>query len=89
MAFVPLLACSALGICWKELAPRAHDCCKSETPTPTKGCAALTVTVQPESVPAPAVMAAPPLPAPSLQVLIGPRFAPAFAAKAPPLVLRI
>lgn len=38
-----ILACSGLGLCWKQFVPRAHDCCERETAADARPCSSSVV----------------------------------------------
>ena len=85
-----ILACSALGLCWREFVTTSHDCCKEQTASaPAKSCASAVTSVTPFGLAAP--LAATLHEGPSLESLEHPLalFAATRPAKSPPLVLRI
>jgi hypothetical protein len=94
LALGSILACSGLGLCWRQFVRSPHDCCAKESPTaPVKSCAspaewrtAAVKIVPPSSVPVPAVMAEW---MPTSTPVHGASFAPSFPVKSPPLVLRL
>jgi len=91
LALVSLLACSGLGLCWKQFASRGHDCCEPETASPAKPCASAVEQGTPLKVLPPAVTV---LPVGEASVAAATEsmpfaFALVLAPKAPPLILRI
>lgn len=92
LALLAIVACSSLGICWKELAPRGHDCCERQgsRDAPAPGCASPTLhaSAVPLALPVAVVVSVPGLePVLAPPVLRAVRSAP--GTKAPPLILRI
>jgi hypothetical protein len=94
-ALIAILACSGLGLCWRQIARDAHDCCASEGVVATsssKACGSIVASEAAVKVLPPAVRPTPiahelllPFPgAPRAQGL-----APIVPPKAAPLVLRI
>ena len=92
-ALVAILACSGLGVCWRQLARDSHDCCtdRGALTENAKPCAAAVAseTVVKVVPPAGTVMTFPgPVPAwIAGTASIVPR--PAFLPESPPLVLRV
>jgi hypothetical protein len=92
LALGSILACSGLGLCWRQFVRSAHDCCASESPTaPARPCASPGGQTTVAKVVPPALAVMPILIdlAPTSQAATGSAFAPSFPAKSPPLVLRI
>jgi hypothetical protein len=93
LTLTTLLACSGLGVCWRQLARDAHDCCAKDTiASPAKPCASAVASEAIVELVPPAVTVAPfVLTAPTLEASLVARVAPfaAASAKSPPLVLRV
>jgi hypothetical protein len=95
VALVALLACSGLGLCWRQIARDAHDCCENSSSaiaTPTRACASVVASEASVKVIPPAVRTVPV----SFDLLVAMRStrvvevsAPTLPPKAAPLVLRI
>jgi hypothetical protein len=85
-----ILACSGLGLCWKQFVPRAHDCCERETAADARPCSSSVVKTTAVEVVMPAE-ALPFLATERFTALVPHRTAIAEprAAQSPPLVLRI
>ena len=92
-ALVAILACSSLGVCWRQFAHRSHDCCTgggvmTERARP---CAALVASETAVKVAPPAgtvITFEGPLPAPAAGTAsVAPL--PALLPQSPPLVLRV
>jgi hypothetical protein len=88
--FCSILACSGLGFCWKQFAPRAHDCCEDSGTAPAKSCASAGTQVSAVNLALPIETV---LPAGGFATVALEPVAGAFAVvpplKSPPLVLRI
>lgn len=88
--FCSILACSGLGFCWKQFAPRAHDCCEDSGMAPAKACASVGTQAPPPSLALPLETALPAVRfAPVVLESVGGAFVGVLPAKSPPLVLRI
>src|SRR5262245_56298820 len=90
VTFCSILVCSGLGFCWKQFAPKAHDCCEDGAVAPAKACASVGAQTTAISLAPPMETALPdshfatvafePVAAPSAEVRPG---------TSPPLVLRV
>jgi hypothetical protein len=86
-----LLACSGLGVCWKQFARMTHHCCPgggSETDQ-VKPCASVVAHEAAVVMPPPAVATLPVTLAPSHLADVPLAVDPNAPAKGPPLILRI
>jgi hypothetical protein len=92
LVLTAILACSGLGLCWREFTS-GHDCCVDDSTlsAPAKACAsdatAVAVTLMPP--PAGAVSVVPDRPSLATAATALPASASCFALTAPPLILRI
>jgi hypothetical protein len=95
-ALVAVLACSGLGLCWRQIARDGHDCCSNDgvaaTSTSSKACASVVAAEASAKVLAPAMQ---PMTV-THHLLLSFRgaplpegFAPRLPPKAAPLVLRL
>ena len=93
LALIAILACSGLGLCWQQFGKGGHDCCSADEArlsTPAKSCAAPAATVLSVKVTPPSLVSALPAIAATGHAAVCFRAShPTFAAKDPPLVLRI
>jgi hypothetical protein len=94
LTLAALLACSGLGVCWRQLAHDAHDCCAKDDAiaTPSKPCASAVASEATLKLVPPAVAVALfVFTAPTLEASPAARVAPSAVSstKSPPLVLRV
>lgn len=95
VAVTALLACSSLGLCWRQLGGERHECCAGgETMSaPVNPCGSPVATVSPVKLPTPQAATALPVLSetpPAATLPPSPRaFSPSFRVMPPPLVLRI
>jgi hypothetical protein len=92
-ALIAILACSSLGVCWRQLARDSHDCCTDRGAMTQKArpCAAAVASETAVKVVPPAgtvITFEGPLPAPAAGTAsVAP--VPALLPQSPPLVLRV
>jgi hypothetical protein len=92
LALISLLACSGLGLCWRQLATRAHACCADQgaaVTTPAGPCASAVAKATPPTLAPPAVRPAPAIDAPLTRTAASFLSSPSRHVHVPPLVLRI
>jgi hypothetical protein len=92
IALTTILACSGLGLCWREFSG-GHDCCVDDATisAPAQSCASDATAVSAKLLPPPvdSVSLVPQLPGPVTAAPALRAFGSSIPAKAPPLVLRI
>jgi hypothetical protein len=86
-----LLACSGLGVCWKQFARMTHHCCPGggSDDSQVKPCASVVAHEAAVLMPPPVVATSGILRASSALADVPVDSGPHFAAKGPPLILRI
>ena len=91
LTLTALLACSGLGVCWKQFASVKHHCCAGgdTKTTQVKPCASLVNHEASVVMPAPQAATLPVTVDPSPLADAPPIVDPLFPAKGPPLILRI
>jgi hypothetical protein len=93
VAFIGILACSGLGICWRQFASAAHHCCTGDdgsTATQVRPCASVVAHEAAVKIVPPAVAQLPATLDPeSLTTMAAPGAGPLAPTKSPPPILRI